>query len=435
MPAVEIIVIGGGPAGCAAALALARAGRLVLVVERSRYQAWRIGENLPPRARPLLDAMDLFERMDAHQQTPSRAIHHAWGSAELQVDEHLLNPHGAGWHLDRRRFDALLADGAEAAGARVLRGRAPRSLRRGSAGWRLELDGEAFTAPIVVDASGRSAWAARAAGARWLAHDRLVGLTAQLDPAGDATAGPHLLLEAVADGWWYSVSQPDGSLIATYMTDQEALRSVPAGRLWQAQLDRSTHTAARAAPFTRRGAVRVRSAASGRLDRAAAEDWIAVGDAAAAYDPLSADGIYKALRGGLDAARCIVEGAPFAGHHDEVARSFAAYLQQRSDYYHREQRWPRSPFWRRRQPPDSRALALTLDPSHRLAWRGDSETIDLEGLLPCDGVGRLCALCGTGATAHEVVAEFQRASTVDDRSVIVALQLLRDRGVLADVSV
>ncbi len=432
-----MIVVGGGPSGSAVALGLLRAGRSALVVESSHFETWRVGESLPPHARPLLDAMGVLDRMDAALQTPSRAIHHAWGSAELTIEDRIFNPYGAGWHLDRRCFDALLSRAAEEAGARVLRGQRARSLTRTGGRWELQLDGARFAAPFVVDASGRSAWAARAAGARWVAHDRLVGVSAQLVPRAGAVGEPHLLLEAVEDGWWYSVSLPDGSLLASFMADHDTLRGVDRGELWRERLAGSTHTAARAAGFTQRGPVLVRSAASGRLDRAAGEDWIAVGDAASAYDPLSADGIFKALGSGLDAARRIAArldgGDGFADYAAEVARAFFVYARQRAEHYHRERRWPRSPFWRRRQAPDPRAVPLAIDPAHLLAWRERSydDTIDLEGLLPRDGVRRLCRLCGAGRAAHEVVAEFQRASTVDDRSVIVALQLLRDRGVLA----
>lgn len=48
--------------------------------------------------------------------------------------------------------------------------------------------------------------------------------------------------------------------------------------------------------------VRVRPAESSRLDRAAGEDWLAVGDAASAWDPLSSQGVYRALVTGLEAS-------------------------------------------------------------------------------------------------------------------------------------
>ena len=46
-----ILVLGGGPAGGAAALELAQAGCHVVLLERQPMLGWKIGETLPPEAR------------------------------------------------------------------------------------------------------------------------------------------------------------------------------------------------------------------------------------------------------------------------------------------------------------------------------------------------------------------------------------------------
>jgi flavin-dependent dehydrogenase len=100
--------------------------------------------------------------------------------------------------------------------------------------------------------------------------------------------------------------------------------------------------------------VAVRAAASHCLDRAAGDGWIAVGDAACAFDPLSSAGIVTGLRSGLEAAREIAGIAGTAGsapaeYDARVQRRFAAYLDGRREQYALEARWPESAFWQRRQ--------------------------------------------------------------------------------------
>jgi len=95
------------------------------------------------------------------------------------------------------------------------------------------------------------------------------------------------------------------------------------------------------------------AANSFRLAPLAGENWLAVGDAAAAYDPLSSQGIYKALEYGLRAGDAI--GDHRAGRNtalqdyvEGIRREFDDYLLIRSKYYGRERRWPNSIFWQRR---------------------------------------------------------------------------------------
>jgi 2-polyprenyl-6-methoxyphenol hydroxylase-like FAD-dependent oxidoreductase len=84
--------------------------------------------------------------------------------------------------------------------------------------------------------------------------------------------------------------------------------------------------------------------------------WLAVGDAACSFDPLSSHGVTWALESGLAAARAL--DASFRGdrralddYADRVEAAFHNYLQARADFYGRERRWPDSPFWRRRHTP------------------------------------------------------------------------------------
>ena len=97
-----------------------------------------------------------------------------------------------------------------------------------------------------------------------------------------------------------------------------------------------------------------RSAASRRLDPVATETWLAVGDAASRFDPLSSQGIFKALRSGIFASYAIgdwltrSDNTGLRRYHRYITKEFESYRFTRTQYYSHEQRWPTSPFWLRR---------------------------------------------------------------------------------------
>ena len=94
-------------------------------------------------------------------------------------------------------------------------------------------------------------------------------------------------------------------------------------------------------------------ARSHSLDSVCGPHWVAAGDAASSWDPLSSAGILKALRTGKLAAFAIldllrgVEGGT-AKYQAIVEADNRHYQRDKREIYRQERRWHRSPFWRRR---------------------------------------------------------------------------------------
>ncbi len=357
----DVAIVGAGPAGAACGLALARAGvsRVALIeAPPGRGQGIAVGETLPPDARSLLDRLGLWEAFLAEEHSPCLGSCSAWGSFVLGHNDFLLNPNGSGWHLDRARFDLFLRRHALAAGCEAVTGRLAGAAAEGDEGWRLSLAGGAeLQARFVVDASGRASAFARLAGAVQQPLDRLTFVYGYFDSSGAASRSRLTLLEAVEHGWWYAAELPGDRRAVAFAGDAERIREAGLGRdsSWLGAALATRHLAPRldGCRFLF-GSLVARVAAGFLLDRVAGPDWLAVGDSAACYDPLSAQGLYKALADGLGGAEAIAgalaAGTPVPAAYAEAARQgFDEYLVNRNHFYGLERRWPESPFWRCRQ--------------------------------------------------------------------------------------
>ncbi len=352
----DALIAGGGPAGSAAAIVLGRADRRVLLVDAAPARPMRlqVGESLPPAARPLLRDLGLLDGVERAAHLPSAGTVSAWGSSELEANDFVADPNGSGWHLDRRRFDRMLREMAAGAGVELREGVGARLVGGRGGAWRVRLGrgrGEEVGARVLIDATGRRAVAARSLGARRDRRDRLVALVAVV-AAQEGDLDARTLVEAVAEGWWYTALVPGGRRVVAFLTDSDLVPGdarTAAG--FRSLLSRTEHIA-RLVP-----AVSIQPqtepAFGSLLDPPAGDGWLAIGDAALAFDPLSSQGILTALYTGLVGAEA-VEGhldgfsTTLDSYRQRIAAIATAYQRNLGRAYAAETRWPLRPFWARR---------------------------------------------------------------------------------------
>jgi flavin-dependent dehydrogenase len=353
----DVAVLGGGPAGLASTIALLREGLGVIVIERTEYAALRVGEHLTPNTKPLLTALGLEGMLDSPLHVSCPGIRSAWGSHEPEDKDYVFNAYGEGWNLSRPEFDRSLALHVAGLGAEVLTRTKMVDISRVSATWQITLASEdglfEVLADFAIDATGRSAALSKRMGSQPIVYDDLVGIFGR-----GADASPMsrwVLIEAQEEGWWYSAGLADGGLIATFLTDPDLFDLSQAGRAfaWRKQLGKSSITRARGLADGDAVDLHVRTARTQRLDRVAGEAWMAIGDAAMSFDPLSSEGISKGFKLGLKAgaiasAFCRGERSAAEAYEREADAAFVDYLATRRAFYEVEQRWRNAPFWRRR---------------------------------------------------------------------------------------
>lgn len=351
----DVAIVGAGPAGAAAALALAPSRSVVLIDRRAEPEDG-IGETLPGAALRLLEALGVRDGFLAAGHGRCHARRSAWGGERPVELDSLADPDGPGWRLNRLRFEADLRAAAAARGAMLLAPARPARLAREDEGWRLELAGgaPAVRARLLIDASGRRSTLLRGFGARRRAEDRLVCAWLHAPLIREAAAITATASEE--EGWWYSAPLPGGRRLLAFHTDADlgSARALATAPL----LERASRL-----PFLRdilsdcdlaaAGPVRICAAHGSRLDAAAGDRWLAAGDAACAFDPLSSQGLFNALytgrAAGLAAARLLDGDGSAAGEHGAaIERIWSAYRFHRAAYYGAERRWAGRPFWARR---------------------------------------------------------------------------------------
>jgi geranylgeranyl reductase family protein len=313
---VDVAIVGAGPAGCAAAVTLARAGRSVVVVDKAAFPRDKCcGDGLTALALRQLEALGLRPEAVASWTVVDRAVLHSPSGRVVSLP--LPGPPLSGQYAAvarRRDLDAALVDRARAEGADVRQQTPLTAVQQDGLGVRLELGGPsptALRAAHVIGADGMWSPLRRLAGVavpgyrgEWHAFRQY------FTDVGPAASGAlHVLFEAdLLPGYAWSFPLTGGRANVGFgILRGTGVAVGDMGARWQELLTRPRLRAVlgptarpespqRAWPIPARlGAVPL---SCGRI--------LFVGDAAATTDPLTGEGIGQALLTGVLAARAIV---------------------------------------------------------------------------------------------------------------------------------
>ena len=293
----DLIVVGGGPAGSAAAIAAADHGLSVLLLERLAAPRERPGETVHPGVEVLFEHLGVAEAVRAanfhrhegcYLETATGCSYQAFGADSEGP--------WRGFQVRRDRLDRILVREAERRGAAVMPGAAVQALHRGRGGrvTGVTVDGTDYEGRWVVDASGAAGWLRRQMGiAAERCSPQLFAWYGYVDgPPPRCDGNPRLIVEP--DGWtWIApLGHHDCAWVRLSIeADRERPQTPPA-------------PLAGCAP---RGPVRGMDVSWRVLERVAGPGFFGVGDAASMIDPASSHGILTALMSGIMAAHCIAQ--------------------------------------------------------------------------------------------------------------------------------
>ncbi|MGC1479693.1 MAG: geranylgeranyl reductase family protein [Chthoniobacterales bacterium] len=157
----DVLIVGAGPAGSVAAAHLARAGRRVIVLEKTKFPRHKVcGDCLNPLVWPLLTRLDLHERILTLPHARADAVEFLGADGQRVHVPSPSTPHGE-LMIARRDLDTLLIDRATALGADFRDGITVTRVERHADRWTLHTSDGEFRAPTVLAADGRNSTIAR----------------------------------------------------------------------------------------------------------------------------------------------------------------------------------------------------------------------------------------------------------------------------------
>ncbi|GAB4452170.1 MAG: geranylgeranyl reductase family protein [Armatimonadaceae bacterium] len=334
---VDVIVVGGGPAGSATAAHLARAGFSVVVIERAGFPHSKpCGEFFSPPVRGLLENLGVYEAVTEAgiRAVPDAVLCHERGGTARGTftgANHRLAPEG-GFSIERRVLDHLLWENAAAAGAETRQGVAVRGLLRGENGavGGVRTDSGEITAKLVIGADGSRSRVGRELGLlRPVRRLQKVALVSHFDGVTDVPERASVEMFVAGNyvcGWGPG---PHGTVNVTLVVPEDRARSVAAqgaeGFVQDTLATRFPEVAQRLNGATLRETLTCGT--HGHYTTSPVADGaLLVGDAAAFIDPFTGEGVYFALR----SAELAAETAVSALHWGETsARALQPYARSR----------------------------------------------------------------------------------------------------------
>ena len=334
----DVCVIGGGPAGSAAAATLSRGGHRVLVIEREQFPRFHIGESQLPWINEVL------EKIGAEHSVAAEGFVKKWGASfttasgktnqYADFSQACEVPRSQTYQVPRARFDQVLLQHAARCGARVLQRHVARNATFDTDGVTVTHAGadgteKSVRVAAIVDASGRSGFLAKRFSERRTdpllknisVHRQYYGI-----PRDEGRRAGDIRMVTRPDGGWFWFIPMTNTIVSVGAVVPQTVygaraKSTPGEMLayFLAETPAAARLVAHATPMT---PARFEAGYSYLHSRHAGDRFVVAGDAGAFLDPIFSTGVLLAMQSGIEAAEAISKGLRDG---DLRARRFVAY--------------------------------------------------------------------------------------------------------------
>jgi flavin-dependent dehydrogenase len=313
---IDVVVIGGGPAGSTAATLLARKGFSVTLLERERFPRFQVGESLLPYNN------DLFERLGVTVPLAQGSFTPKHGAGFFTADgavgytfrfrENLPEAYHRSFQVKRAEFDELLLRNAAANGVDV---------REETAVTAVDLDdpkcaavttsaGERIEARFVVDASGHGAFLGNRSGEKEDVEElKKVAIFAHYKnvPRPTGRDAGNTIIVVLRDAWFWLIPVSADTMSVGLVVSSDHLRGcgLSPGELLVRTIEAAPYVAERMKHAEQVTQVFVRRDFSFMVKRRTGKNFALIGDAAGFLDPIFSTGVFMAMKSADIAADAI----------------------------------------------------------------------------------------------------------------------------------
>ncbi len=340
----DAIILGAGPAGTTCGAILAEHGRRVIIIDRSTFPRYRIGESIIPYAWFPLQRLGLVEKID---RAPCSVQKHSVQFVGLDGRQttpfyfrrHIDHDCARTWQVVRSAFDQILLDNAIEKGVEVRLGLAARRLIRQGEAVVGVIAGDnegretGFRAAMTLDATGRDSFAAQQLG--WRINEpklRKIALWtyykgAKRDPGIDEGATTVAYLPG--KGWFWYIPLPDDIVSVGIVCEKDYLyrdRDLDPRAMFEREVQVQPWIREHLDGAAQQGEYRMTGDYSYRSKHCAADGLLLVGDAFGFLDPVFSSGVFLALYSGVMAGDAVHEalrlGDVSAARFEEYGEKF-----------------------------------------------------------------------------------------------------------------
>ncbi len=339
MPDYDVLILGGGPAGSTSAALLAEQGHRVLVLEKTTFPRYHVGESLMPFCWFTLDRLGLTGRMDEigfqHKKSVQFATTDGRISAPFYFFQHLDHPAATTWQVERETFDTMLLDNARTKGAEVRENTTALDFLKDESGRVLGVkartgDEDAFevTAKVTLDCTGRDALYQRKHRTR-RRDPELNKISiwtffkgAKRDPGLDE--GATTIAYLPEGGWFWNIPLRDDIVSSGIVAERDYLYrdTRDPAEIYAREIENNAWIKEHLSEGEQFGQYWVTGEYSYRAEHCASDGLVLVGDAFAFLDPVFSSGVFLAFKSAemaADATHAALE------NDDTRASAFAAY--------------------------------------------------------------------------------------------------------------